>query len=209
MIFLILQELITMEEMNNEIQFYKESLRLAEIRIETENKTGKALKDAIGGAFEEHRERIWNHFGFKVSKDKKIASFVDWCITYEGKLIALEEDKGHYLDSCFLERALSGFCKTINTYKEINKDVPLLILHSFTKYNLYNQKLKEDMDTRKLEISDELQKKIVYTTLTECDRLSQKKWFSKEYYKGYSDNANDELIIKDIKFIRSLIPVSQ
>jgi len=199
-----------MGKINNDIQFYKESLRLAETEIETTHRTGKALKDIIGFAFERHRERIWKYFGFKVSKEKTDASFhIDWCITYEDKLIAFEEDKGHYVDSCFLERALSGFCKTINTYNKKNKDVPLLILHSFTKYNKYIEKLKEDMDTRKPEISDELQKKLVYTTLVECDRLPTQKWFSKEYYKGYSDNASDELIIKDIKFIRSLIPVSE
>lgn len=198
-----------MIEINNDVQFYKESLRLSETEIETRHKTGKALKDIIGLAYERHRERIWKYFGFKVSKEKNGALFdIDWCITYEEQLIAFEEDKGHYMDSCFLERALSGFSKTVNSYIKKNKNIPLLILHSFTKYNKYIEKLEEDMDTRKAEISDKLQTKLIYTTLVECDRLPKKKWFSKEYYKAYSDNVNDELIIKDITFIRSLIPVS-
>lgn len=198
-----------MKEITNDIQFYKESLRLAETEIEKRHKTGKALKDIIGLAYERHRERIWKYFGFEVSKEKNDALFdIDWCITYKNKLIAFEEDKGHYVDSCFLERALSGFSKTINSYIKKKKDVPLLILHSFTKYNKYIDKLQEDMDTRRSEISNELQIKLIYTTLVECDRLPKKKWFSKDYYKSYSDNVNHELIIKDIKFIKSIIPVS-
>mgnify|MGYP001475664841 CR=1 FL=1 len=134
---------------------------------------------------------------------------VDWSITYKGVLIAFEEDKGHYLDSCFMERALTGFSKTVNTYIKNGKPIPLLIIHSFTRYKKFNEKLEEDMDTRKTEIRDEIQKKLVYTTLVEFDRLSKQKWFSKELYNCYSLNASDELILKDIEFIQSLIPVSE
>ena len=96
------------------------------------------------------------------SKDKYDAGFnVDWAITYDGKLIALEEDKGHYVDSCFQERALSGFIKTVNTYLKKNKTVPVLILHSFTRYKKFNEKLEEDMDTRKEEIQAEIRKQLV------------------------------------------------
>lgn len=197
-----------MEESKNDLRFYKESLLQAESEIETMHKTGKALKDIIGLAYETHRERIWKHFGFSVSKEKHDAMFdVDWSITYKGELIAFEEDKGHYVDSCFLERALTGFSKTVNKFIKKKKSLPVLILHSFTRYNKYSEKLEEDMDTRKPEIRDEIQKKLVYTTLVECDRLSKKKWFSKGVYNSYSNNASDELIIKDIEFIRSLIPV--
>lgn len=199
-----------MEELNNDIQFYKESLEQAENYIQNEHNTGKALKDIVGKAYETHRKRVWNHFGFDVSKERYGAMFdVDWSITYQGILIAFEEDKGHYMDSCFMERALTGFSKTVNTYQKKGKPVPVLILHSFTRYNKFSDKLEEDMDTRKAEIRDEIKKKIVYTTLVECDRLPKNRWFSKELYNCYSINATDELIIKDIKFIRSLIPVSE
>lgn len=197
-------------ETTDDILFYKQSLIEAENDIKSMHDTGKALKDIVGAAFETHRKRIWNYFGFDVSKEKYDALFdIDWSITYKGKLIAFEEDKGHYLDSCFLERALTGFCKTINKYLQIEKNLPILIIHSFTRYKKYNEKLEEDMDTRKTQIKDEIQKKLVYTTLVDCDRLPQKKWFSKDLYNCYSVNASDDLIRKDIEFIRSLIPVSE
>ena len=63
------------------------------------------------------------------------------------------------------------------------------------------------MATRNTEISDEMQKKLAYTTLVECDRI--KKWFSEEVHDCYSVNASEELILKDIEFIKSLIPVSE
>lgn len=199
-----------MEKINDHLQFYKDSLHQADTEIESEHIKGKALKDIIGKAYEMHRKRVFNYFGFDVSKDKCDAMFdVDWSIRYKGILIALEEDKGHYLDSCFMERALTGYSKTVNKFQKEGKPIPKLIIHSFTKYNKFNEKLEEDMDTRKSEIRDEIQKKLVYTTLVDRDRLPKQKWFSKDYYKGYSDNANDELIIKDIEFILSLIPVSE
>ena len=199
-----------MEETRDNLQFYKESLRKTENYIKSQHETGKALKDVVGSAFELHRKRLWEHFGFVVSKDKHEAQFdVDWIITYKGVLIAFEEDKGHYLDSCFMERTLSGFSKTVNAYIKKNKPIPILILHSFTKYKKFNEKLEEDMDTRKTEIRDEIQKKLLYTTLVECDRLPKNKWFSKKLYDCYSANANEELILKDIEFIQSLIPDSE
>lgn len=199
-----------MEETHDNVQFYKESLRKAENDIKSQHETGKALKDVVGTEFELHRKRLWEHFGFRVSKEKYGALFdVDWSITYNGVLIAFEEDKGHYLDSCFMERALTGFSKTVNAYIKKNEPIPLLILHSFTKYKKFNEKLEEDMDTRKTEIRDEIQKKLLYTTLVECDRLPKKKWFSKDLYDSYSVNASEELILKDIEFIQSLIPVSE
>ena len=69
-------------------------------------------------AFEKHRKRIWEHFGFKVVKEGDGLFDADWYIWYGETLVAIEEDKGHYLDSCFLERALTGFAKTINSYQK-------------------------------------------------------------------------------------------
>jgi len=193
--------------MQAEIEFYRQSLLVADNEIQTEKEKGKALKDIVGKAFETHRKRLWEYFGFTVSKDRHGALFdVDWSILHNGKLVAMEEDKGHYLDSCFMERALNGFAKTVNSYQKSGDIVPLLIIHSFTKYSKFQDKMIEDIDTRKESIAEELSKKVVYTTLTNCDRLSKKKWFS-DSENCYSNNVVDEQIVADITFIRSLIPL--
>jgi hypothetical protein len=199
---------VSLASLSNDVCFYRQSLQEADSEIRSQYETGKALKDIIGLAFESHRKRVWEYFGFEVSKDRHFAMFdVDWSITYNGVLIAFEESKGHYVDSCFMERALTGFCKTVNTYQKQGREVPVLILHSFTRYNKFNEKLIEDMDTRKDAIRDEILKKLVYTTLVDCDRLPKKRWFSKDNFDCYSGNASDDLIIRDIGFIRSLVPV--
>lgn len=187
------------------MEYYKTSLANADNEIKTEKEKGKALKDIVGKAYENHRKRVWEYFGFQVTKDKYDSLFdVDWAITYKNKLVALEEDKGHYLDSCFLERALTGFAKTINNYQKKSIIVPKLIIHSFTTYKKFQEKKMEDLDTRKTIIADEMEKKIVYTTLTNSDRLNKNKWFG-TCYNCYSDNADIELISKDILFIKSLM----
>ena len=190
-----------------QIDYYKISLREADNEIRIEKERGqKALKDIIGKTFENHRKRVWEYFGFTVSKDKHNALFdFDWSISYSDQLIAMEEDKGHYLDSCFLERALTGFAKTVNYYQNNGIIVPILIIHSFAKYNKFHTKKMEDLDTRKPQITDELTTKLVYTTLTTRDRLPKNKWFS-HCDNCYSDNTDDDLIIQDITFIISLIP---
>ena len=191
-----------------EIEFYKESLSNTDIAIKNKIESGKALKDIIGEEYEKHRKRLWEYFGFQVSKEKHEALFdIDWCISYNGIIIAFEEDKGHYLDSCFLERAITGFSKTVNSYLKIKKEVPVLILHSFTTYSKFNEKLNDDLDTRKEEIVMEMKKKMFYTTLVNRDRLSKKSWFPTAE-NCYINNACEELIKKDIKFIKSLIPSS-
>lgn len=102
--------------MESNIEFYLNSLIVAENNIIIGN---KALKDVVGKEFEEHRKRIWEYFGFTVKKIKLYPFNPDWCVyDKNGNLIIIEEDKGHYLDSCFMERCLCGIAKTILFFKK-------------------------------------------------------------------------------------------
>lgn len=187
------------------MEYYKQSLAMADRAICEKKLTGKALKDIVGKEYENHRKRIWEHFGFSVTKDKHNACFsVDWTIkNKKGEIVAFEEDKGHYLDSCFMERAFAGFAKTINSYAKNDTKIPLLLIHSFTKYSKFEEKKLEDIETRKEFIADVMRTHIHYSTLTHKDRLPAAKWF-KNCDDCYIENANDELILKDIEFILSL-----
>ena len=187
-----------------DFQYYKASLAKACYEINEKKKT-KALKDVIGNEFEEHRKRLWEHFGFTVSKERGLALWdVDWNIkNSEGETIAFEEDKAHYLDSCFLERALTGFAKTVNAYLKNNKKSPCIILHSFTSYSKYEEKLNEFCEILHDDVAQLMREKIVYITLCERDRLPTKKWFQNCDY-AYIDNLQDDLIRKDIEFMKSL-----
>ena len=50
-----------------------------------------------------------------------------------------------------------------------------------------------------------LEDNLIYTTLTDKDRLRRDSWFS-NCDNAYTQNAKDEYIQKDINFIKSLIP---
>jgi hypothetical protein len=189
--------------MHRHVLSYRKALRTADMNVQSQKNT-RALKDTVGKVFESHRKTLWESHGFVASKGSdhpEIPFNVDLVISNTvGKVVALEEVKGHYLDSCFLERALSGFAKTIN--KE-PLDVPLFIIHSFTTYSKFEEKLEEDLATRKRFISNIMREKIVYTSLTSKDRLPSTKWFGQRD-NCYSDNVDDEMMRKDIQFILSL-----
>ena len=187
------------------LQYYKQSLNLAGEHINI-HKQSKRLADVVGKEYEEHRKRVWTHLGFTVDKKRNGAAFdVDWSIYDNGILVAIEEDKGHYVDSCFLERCIHSLIKTIHTMEHLES--PLLILNSFTKYNLYEKKLVESLDAYKEPLVETFKDKFVYSYLNEFDRIKKTSWF-----KSANDNTdnpykvyqNDTLIIKDIQLMLSL-----
>lgn len=193
--------------MDEYIKFYIDSLKLAGQTINT-RKDGKALKDVIGKEYEEHRKRIFEHFGFTVDKDKNGASFdVDWAIYWNGTLVALEEDKGHYVDSCFYKRCISSFIETIHNFSKANKPLPKLILNSFTKYNLCEQKKEDFCKIFREEYLTSLNDIFVYSYILPCDRLTRDIWYQQSMdnqNNPYETHVNRGLIIKDIELIMSL-----
>ena len=187
--------------------FYRKSLHMACDEINTRRQI-KRLKDVVGAAFETHRKRIWEHYGFTVDKNRRDASWnVDWSITNaNGQVVAFEEDKGHYVDSCFLERLLVGAARTVNTYQNNGNDVPHIILHSFTTYARYQERMNEFCNILKPEIVTELRNKLKYTALRHGDRMSKNLWFCQQgdEREPYINHADEELIQSDIEFIQSL-----
>jgi len=195
------------DDISQSVQFYKESLKQAGENINNE-KQYKALKDVIGKEYEGHRKRVWENLGFTVDKKRNGAAFnVDWTVYFHGKLVALEEDKGHYVDSCFLERCLTSFLKTIHNLQKEGKSVPKLILSSFTKYNLYDKKLVEELEIIKEDLCEILKKQTHYNYLNHNDRFKKNQWFKSEERDNdnpYELHQDDELIKDDILFMLSL-----
>lgn len=197
--------IISDNEMKEHLDFYINSLKVAENNINNQNQ--KALKDVVGNEFEKHRKRIWEHFGFIVSKKYNIdlPFNPDWIICdKDNNLVLIEEDKGHYLDSCFMDRTLISFAKTINLFLKQNRNMPLFLIYSFTKYNLFEIKKNTEIEVFKNEIQDIMVNKVLYKTLTNTDRLPKQKWFC-HYKNCFTENLNVELIVDDINFIISLI----
>ena len=115
------------------------------------------------------------------------------------------EIKGHYLDSCFLERALVGIVKTINILIKNNKEIPTFEIHSFTTYKLFNKKILDFKEIINDKFSCILDDKLMYTTICSQDRLKKQLWFNKGIYKKcYTTNLNYINIKNHINFIRSI-----
>ena len=190
-------------------KFYIQSLMLCEKDIFEKSKT-KALKDVVGDAYEEHRKRLWMNFGFDANRKEKNNSMgfnVDIIVrnNIQNNICVLEETKGHYLDSCFMERAIIGFAKTISKHKVRDNECPLLLIHSFTKYKRFNEKLDEIYSVLHPNIVDILKNKLRYTTIANSDRLAKKKWFKKDVQNHpYLDNYNINQIIQDIIYIKNI-----
>lgn len=195
------------EDINAEVQFYKNSLKKAGENI-NRKKNFKSLKDVVGKEYEEHRKRVWEHLGYQVDKEKNGAAFdVDWAIYLNEKLVALEEDKGHYVDSCFLERCSFSFLKTINNFNKKDEDIPKLILSCFTKYSRYTEKLEESLEITKEEICNIFKEKFKYTYINYNDRFPKDVWFNQNeenINNPYEIYQEDELIKDDIRFMLSL-----
>ncbi len=190
---------------NPDIVYYLESLRIANDNI-NKRKRDISLKDVVGFEFEQHRKRLYEYFGYTVDKKKNYAEFnVDWSIYYNGNLVGIEEDKGHYVDSCFLDRSLTSYAKTINIYLKNGIKCPKFILHSFTKYKLYTNKCENFYNILQDDIKEQMLNNMIYTTVTLTDRISRNKWYNiNNDNNSYMELYELDLIKEDIRMIRSL-----
>ena len=190
---------------NPDIVYYLESLRIANDNI-NKRKRDISLKDVVGFEFEQHRKRLYEYFGYTVDKKKNYAEFnVDWSIYYNGNLVGIEEDKGHYVDSCFLDRSLTSYAKTINIYLKNGIKCPKFILHSFTKYKLYTDKCENFYKILRDDIKEQMLNNMVYTTVTLTDRIKRNQWYSiNDDNNSYMELYELDLIKEDIRMIRSL-----
>ena len=167
-----------MEKYSNTI-FYAQSLKACFARVLPEHtKTGKALKDVVGKHYEQHRKRIYQHLGFSIAKEKLDNCFdADWIVRDKnGKVVVVEEDKGHYVDSCFCERAIIGFAKVANHYLEQHQECPFLVLSCPTRYKFFERKFKETLRLFRPELSVVLKDKVKYFNVANHDRLPAKHW---------------------------------
>lgn len=148
--------------------------------LQRKNTTTKAFKDIVGEEYENYRKQLWNMAGFKVGK-QKIANYNPDMIIYDkdGKIVAFEEDKGHYVDICFLKRFLSNAAEIIDHYLSNSKECPFLILSSPTTFRQYDNHYENIVRLYRGDIQEVMREKVKYLTICEHDRVSPKL-----YYKG-------------------------
>ena len=131
------------------INLYQTKLEQHYARSLTEIKaTGKAPKDVVGQSYEQFRAEIVTHFphlDVATPEERK-----DLDLRFGGnykadqyivcrktrKVIALEEDKGHYVDKCFAKRALFNAAEVFHHCLSNHLEPPYFILSCPTHHDI-------------------------------------------------------------------------
>tara|TARA_R110002020_G_scaffold595_3_gene3043 strand:+ start:1769 stop:2353 length:585 start_codon:yes stop_codon:yes gene_type:complete len=192
--------------MSLEKQQVYDSLQLFQINTMTKYQTGKALKDIVGAEFEAHTGRVAEIFGLKPRKYKVQDCFNADHILHntQGKVVAIEEDKGHYVDACFFKRAVLSFAEVALSYNERGEECPYLILSSVTRFKGYEEKFESHLRLLDKDIRKILREKMRYFYLVDHDRYKRSDWFpnsSSPLDGGKNLDANIEELMQ---FYRSL-----
>jgi len=125
------------------------------------------------------------------------------------KLLVIEEAKGHYVDSCFLERALGSFAKQIRAFLKngwTEKEIPYFVLSSTTTYRGYEKKFEEYLDIflDANPIKQLIRRKVRYFTVTPSDRIKPAGWFQNTNRPVSRTAATKSLVQNELNFMKGL-----
>ena len=159
----------------------------------------KAGKDIVGEEYEKMRESFYNIFGLTAKKGRIAGYNADLIVKDKnGKIVIIEEDKGHYVDSCFLKRFLCNAAEIIDAYMESGEEVPYIVLSSPTTLGSYNKAYAKVSKLFRHEIKKMMDLKIVYLPYCNHDRVK-----NDSYYTS-TDNCfkiSDTLITNQLKLV--------
>ena len=165
----------------------------------------KAPKDIVGEEYEKLRTNLYQNLNFNVIEDKsrkRIAGYdADLAIEKDGEIIIVEEAKGHYVDSCFLQRALVSCGKVVNHYLEGGKEPPYFVLSCPTRMKNFDAAFNDTVRLFKPDIASSMKEKFIYFPLCQHGRVPKD-----SYYQSVKNCfALDEgLINKEIAFMEKL-----
>ena len=184
---------------------YRRSLK--EIR-----QTGKAPKDVVGKSYEQLRQSVIKEFpNLDIANELETRKFdsllgdnykADQYVVCKRtrRLIALEEDKGHYVDKCFAKRALFNAAEVFHHCLKNNIEPPYFILSCPTNHNV-DSLLKSKKGFFNEEVFNLLVKNFRFFPLCKHGRTSRKKYLKNEDMPFKLEPA---LIKKEAEFFNSL-----
>lgn len=165
----------------------------------------KAAKDIVGECYEKFRRKSYEEFGFSISeKNKKVlgSSYnADMALELNGVIKIIEESKGHYIDSCFLKRAMTNFADIVNQCIKNKIEVPYFILSCPTKMRNFSTVFNDTVGIFREDIQLEIKKKFKYFPLCKNGRIHKSKYFLNE--KNCFD-LDPTLINEEISFLNSI-----
>ena len=154
---------------------------------------------------EDFREILYRSIdGVEIGNGKKIfgSSYdCDTVVKKNGKIVILEEDKAHYVDSCFLGRALSNCAEVMDKCIDDGRVPPKFVLSCSTKMNNFQEIFDNRIRLYREDIQKLIKEIFVYLPLCEHGRISKTKYFQN---KDNCFNLSDELIDKQNKFLMEI-----
>ena len=161
----------------------------------------KAGKDVIGEHYEAFRNALYTNAGYQVAR-KRIATYnPDLLIYKNNQLVLIEEAKGHYVDSCFLKRAIGNYAECILHYMDRNETPPRFCLSCPTSMKNYESIRDKYVRIYEKSIQDCIKENFSYISLCEHGRINKEQYFTKE---ESCFKLSDKLIEKQIRYINGL-----
>lgn len=140
----------------------------------------RAGKDIVGAEYEKHREKFYTKLGFEVTSGKKVFGTnydCDTAVELNGKTVILEEDKAHYVDNCFLTRALSNVAEVMFTCVNNDYDPPWFILSCATKMNNFQEIFEKRVCLFREDLQELIREKFLYFPMCQHGRINKKNYF--------------------------------
>jgi len=182
-----------------EKDFYKSVYR--RWRLDSE----KAAKDIVGEQYETFRAEVYKNYGFDVVKDKKKKTIggydADLVIEMNGEVVIIEEAKGHYVDSCFLQRAVMSYAKVIKTYLSQDMIPPYFVLSCPTKMNNFSEVFEDLVTLFRDDIRHYLKTKFTYLPVCAHGRVTRRKYYANE---ENCFTLNEELVQQQLSFLEGM-----
>ena len=141
----------------------------------------KAGKDIVGEEYELMRKTFWVELGY-TAKSEKIANYnADLVVRDDGgQIVVIEEDKAHYVDSCFLDRFMMNAARVLQHYidsERSTEQTPFIVLSCMTKYKLFDEKYESNKKMFSQQIQKLMDDKVRYFPLCNHDRVKADKYF--------------------------------
>jgi hypothetical protein len=165
----------------------------------------KAGKDIVGEEYENFRFQVYKNYGFTFGKKTNIFNSginADLVIMINDDIVIVEEDKGSYVDSTFLKRAIIDAATLFNTCIKEKKLIPNYILSCPTKMNNFKEVFDRTIELFNPKIKTVLKQKFIYLPLCDNGRLKRD-----SYYQTEINNfvLSDDLLDKQDKIIKKIL----
>ena len=167
-------------------------------------KKERAGKDIVGSCYEEFRRKVYTDFGLKLGKNKKVmgSNFnADVVVEIDGVVKIVEECKGHYVDSCFLKRAIGNFAELIMKCYDSKLEVPFFVLSCPTRMRNFESTFNNYIKIYRDDIQKDIISKFKYIPLCKNGRIKKSDYFMN---KSNCFDLDQTLVENQITFIKKL-----